>query len=63
MHTQADELRAALEPARRALWSAHHPHIPYDITLAEAQRGSVVGGKFRLHPDDVAARAARQEAA
>lgn len=53
----------ALEPGRRVLWETNNPHIPYDITLEEARRGSVVDGKFRLHPDDIAARAAQREAA
>ena len=48
-------------PASRGAFENAHPHIPYDITLEEAERGSVVGGKFRLHPADQARRAARSQ--
>jgi hypothetical protein len=57
------ELRRALEPSSKALWESVNPHIPYDLTLEEAERGTVEGGMFRLHPDDVAARAGGRRAA
>lgn len=58
-----DQLRKAVEPNERALFELHHPGIPWDITMDEAQRVVLVNGRAQLHAADAAARASGQKAA
>lgn len=63
--TKASELQKALRAAGsgRGSWEAQNPHIPFDLTEEEAVRGSVVNGRFQLHPEDVARRSGLGKAA